>query len=121
MTSVLASRPRQTTPTTRRSLYAAFTHAKYLLGQRLFNEGLDDGALGAQIAQGNRELRRAKGNGLPTEGLRVNRNRLLVLLAEAALEFDAPLPGAGDEYVAARQAEAALKEFDKQSATTAQS
>jgi hypothetical protein len=121
MTSVLASRPKQTTPTTRRSLYAAFTHAKYLLGQRMFDEGLDDGALRAQISLANRELRQAEGNGLPTEGLRVNRNRLLVLLAEAALEFDAPLPGADDEYQAAHQAEAALKEFDEQTATTAQS
>jgi hypothetical protein len=112
MTTVLASRLQQTTPTTRRSLYAAFTHAKFTLGLRMFEAGLDDGTLGAQIALASRELRRAEVNGLPTEGLRVNRARLLVLLAEAALEFDAPLPGADAEYDEARRAETALAEFD---------
>jgi hypothetical protein len=120
MTTVLALRPKHTTPTTRRSLYAAFTHAKYLLGQMMYEEGLDDGTLCSQIGAAEREMRRAEKEGRPTEGLRVNRNRLLVLLAEAALEFDAPLPGADEEYEAVRRAEASLKQFDERAAVTAE-
>jgi hypothetical protein len=119
MTTVTAARPKQTTTTTRRSLYAAFTHAKFVLGLKMFAAGIDDGRLCWQIGAAEQELRQAEVNGLPTEGLRVNRNRLLVSLAEAALEFDAPLPGADDEYKSARRAEAALQEFDERAVATA--
>jgi hypothetical protein len=62
--------------------------------------GIDDGQLGAKIAA------------LDQRTGRVERDRLLLQLAAAALEDDGPLPGADAEYGRARQAQAALRRHD---------
>lgn len=97
----------------RRSLRRAFTRAKYFLGRRMFRAGIDDGRLGTRIAEAVSELRRAESNGEPTRPARARLARLFVRLAEAALEYDAPLPGANAAYRAARRAEAALRRFEQ--------
>jgi len=65
----------------------------------MFAAGIDDGELGAKLAA------------LDGWGGRTEREVLLIQLA-AALEDDAPLPGADAEYRRARQAEAALRRHD---------
>jgi hypothetical protein len=62
--------------------------------------GIDDGELGAKIAALDERTRRAEREGL------------LAQLAAAALEDDAPLPGADAEYERARAAQAALRRHD---------
>jgi hypothetical protein len=54
-------------------------------------------------------MRRAEAARLPLGPLLAQRRDLLVRLAAAALEEDAPLPGAEAEYETARSALAALK------------
>lgn len=90
----------------------ALTHAKLMLGRRMHDAGIDDGQLGARIAAVGGELRRAEVRDEPADHLRAERSRLFIQLADAALEFDAPLPGADAEYRRAWQAEAALRAFD---------
>ena len=92
----------------RRSLRRAFTDAQLALGERMYAAGIDDGELGAQIALVDNEIRRAEAAKAPTKAQRVERVQLLMRLAAVALEEDAPLPGADEEYEAARQAQAAL-------------
>lgn len=99
-------------PWRRRSLRGTFDAAKLALGERMFAAGIDDGALGALISGVDDHIRRAEAVSAPTRALRAEQQRLLVRLAEAALEEQAPLPGAEDEYDHARQAEAALRDYD---------
>lgn len=113
MSSVSLLEPRLTAG---RSLRRAFTRAKYFLGRRMFREGIDDGHLGARIAEAVAELRQVHEAGEPTRPLRARLARLYVRLAEAALEFDAPLPGANAAYRAARRAETALRRFEEAAA-----
>jgi len=84
----------------RRSLSRAFADAQRVLGQRMFEAGIDDGELGARIAALNERTSRAE------------RKTLLVQLAGAALEDDGPLPGADAEYQRAREAQLALQRYD---------
>jgi hypothetical protein len=78
----------------------------------MFAAGIDDGEHGAQITVADDTIRRAEAVKAPTRALRANRQQLLVRLAEAALEEEAPLPGADDEYDQALRAEAALRDYD---------
>jgi hypothetical protein len=74
----------------------------------MYAAGLDDGQVGAQVAALDRHIRQAHPATTDLPGLRAERRRLLARLAAAALEEDAPLPGAEAEYETARQAQAAL-------------
>jgi hypothetical protein len=71
-----------------RLLEEAYRDARLTLGRRMFAAGIDDGETGAQIAA------------LIGESPEVwaQRNRLLIRLADASLEDDAPLPGADAEF-----------------------
>jgi hypothetical protein len=70
--------------------------------------GIDEGQSGAQITALDQHLRQAQAASTAGKGLQAQRRTLLVRLATAALEEDAPLPGADAEYEAARKAQAAL-------------
>ena len=54
-------------------------------------------------------MRRAEEVGDSTTPLKAARSQLVLQLAAAALEDDAPLPGADAEYDRAREAQAALQ------------
>jgi len=90
-------------------LRRAFTAAKLALGERMYAAGIDDGSLGAQIAALAQKIRRAEAARLPPGPLLSQRRELLLRLAAAALEVEAPLPGADAEYEKARAAQAALR------------
>jgi hypothetical protein len=81
----------------KRSLSRAFCHARMLLGRRMIAAGIDDGELGAKVAALDERTSWAERDGL------------LAQLAAAALEEDAPLPGADAEYRRAREALTALQ------------
>jgi hypothetical protein len=78
------------------------------LGERMYAAGIDDGSLGAQVAALDQRIRRAEARP-PLGPLLARRRELLLRLADAALEDDAPLPGADAEYGRAREALAALR------------
>jgi hypothetical protein len=90
-------------------LRRALLAAELDLGERMYAAGIDDGALGAQVAALDQRIRRADAARLPLGRLLARRRELLLCLAAAALEDDAPLPGADAEYGRARSAEAALR------------
>jgi len=94
----------------RRSLRRAVFEAQLALGERMYAAGIDDGHLGAQVAALDQHIR--QGHPARVEGLTAERRTLLVRLAAAALEEDAPLPGADAEYETARKAQAALANRD---------
>lgn len=97
-----------TLPPTKRTLKRAFVHAKIALGERMVAAGIDDGRLGSQIAAVDERIRQTHSS-QAGETLKAERRRLLLRLAEAALEEDAPLPGADAEYAGARTAQTALQ------------
>ena len=78
------------------------------LGERIYTAGIDDGHLGAQIAALALQIRQVHSATTDLKGLKAERRTLLMRLAAAALEEDAPLPGADAEYETARKAQAAL-------------
>ncbi len=92
-----------------RRLNYAFVQAKAALGERMYAAGIDDGELGARISAVEEQLRRPEAAGDSTQELLAARRQLILQLAAAALEDDAPLPGADAEYDKAREAEAALR------------
>src|SRR5687768_11958084 len=89
-------------PWRRRSLQRACAVARLALGERMFAAGIDDGELGAQIALLDDKIRRAEAVTASAKAWRAERTQLLMGLAAAALEDNAPLPGADDEYENAR-------------------
>jgi hypothetical protein len=91
-----------------RSLSMAFAAAQLALGQRMYAAGIDDGQLGAQIDRLDKEIHRAVAGGVPTRAQEVLSKNLFRLLAERALEEDAPLPGADAEYAVARELQSLL-------------
>ena len=93
----------------KRTLKRAFVDAKIALGERMYAAGIDDGRLGSQIAAVNERIRQAHSSQAAGEMLKAERRRLLLQLAEAALEEDAPLPGADAEYARARTAQTVLQ------------
>ena len=92
----------------RRSLSIAFSEAQLALGQRMYVAGIDDGQLGARIAELDKKIHWAEAVGVPTRTLETEQKSLLRLLAECALEEDAPLPGADSEYAVARELRTSL-------------
>ena|ERR1700723_2925963 len=96
----------------RRRLSGAFVEAQAALGERMYAAGIDDGELGARISALEEQLRRAKAVGRSTQALKATRRQLVLQLAAAALEDDGPLPGADAEYRRAREAQAALEEYE---------
>jgi hypothetical protein len=87
----------------------ALRDAKYALGERMVNAGIDDGHLGEQIALVDTRIRAAQNRAEPTDALLGERRMLVLRLADAALEVDAPLPGAQPEYEKARACETAFE------------
>jgi hypothetical protein len=64
----------------------------------MFAQGIDDDESGAKIAAINSQLADDRLSGGEAQELRASRNLLYVRLADAALESDAPLPGADVEF-----------------------
>src|SRR5437868_4724372 len=83
-------------------LRRALLAAEIDLGERMYAVGIDDGSLSTQVAALDRRIRRADTTRLPLGPLLAQRRELLLRLAAAALEDDAPLPGADAEYRRAR-------------------
>ena len=100
----------------RRALLAA----ELDLGERMYAAGIDDDSLGAQVAALEQRIRRADTTRLPLGPLLARCRELLLRLAAAALEDDAPLPGAGAEFERARAALAALTKEAEGRANTAE-
>ena len=98
-------------------LRRALLAAELDLGERMYAAGIDDGALGAQVAALDQRIRRADATRLPLGPLLARRRELLLRLAAAALEVEAPLPGADAEYPRARSAQAALRREEGRAAT----
>jgi len=94
---------------TKRTLKRAFFDAKIALGERMYAAGIDDGRLGSQLAAVDERIRQAHPSQAASERLKGERRRLLLRLAEAALEENAPLPGADAEYARARTAQTVLQ------------
>lgn len=90
------------------SLEWAFSEAKSALGERLYAAGIDDGQLAAQIANLDKRIRQAEAARRSARALKADRKKLVLQLAAAALEEEAPLPDADAEYQKAREAQAAL-------------
>jgi len=98
-------------PWRRRALREAFAAARLALGERMFAAGIDEGELAGRIAAVGDKLLQSGASKTQAAALRTERVRLLMRLADAALEADAPLPGADHEYDEARRAEAALRDY----------
>ena len=96
----------------RRSRSRAFEEALIALGERMYAAGIDDGQWVAQIAALDLQIRQVHSARVEVEGLKSERRTLLVGLAAASLEDNAPLPGADAEYETARKAQAALANRD---------
>ena len=97
----------------------ALLAAEIDLGERMYAAGIDDGSLGVQVAALDRRIRHADPGQYPLGPLLARRRELLLRLAAAALEDDAPLPGADAEYERAREALSALKKEIERAAVTA--
>ena len=102
----------------RQALSRSFSVAQLALGQRMYAQGIDDGFLGAQIALLDKKIWHTEAVVESTGPIESERERLIRLLADRALEEDAPLPGADDEYVAAREAQARLNRHNEALAET---
>jgi hypothetical protein len=102
-----------------RRLQRTLLAAEIDLGERMYVAGIDDGSLVAQITALEQRIRRADTVRLPLGPLLAQRRELLLRLAAAALEVEAPLPGADAEYERARTALATLKKEAEGKANTA--
>jgi hypothetical protein len=91
-----------------RTLVRAFADARLALGERMYAAAIDDGKTGQHIAATDEVIRRALMKGKVHQHLEAERKRLLLQLADAALEDDAPLPGADAEYAEVRKILATL-------------
>jgi hypothetical protein len=91
-----------------RLLDEAFTEARLALGRRMYAAGIDDGETGEQIAALDAALA-ADGTAGDAQDLRARRTLLLIRLADAALENDAPLPGADAEFAHALELKRSLE------------
>lgn len=79
-------------------LVREFDAARLALGQRMYAVGIDDGETGALISAVNQQILAARYAGASWEALEAQREKLFLRLADAALENDAPLPGADAEF-----------------------
>jgi len=75
----------------------------------MYAAGVDDGQLAAQIANLDEIIRQAEAARRSARALRADRKKLVLQLAAAAMEEEAPLPGAAVEYQKAREVQAALQ------------
>ncbi len=91
-----------------RPLKRALLDAKHALGERMIAVGIDDGHLLARIALLDERIRQANEARAFTPALKSERKMLVLQLADAALEEEAPMPGAEHEYGQAKAAQAAL-------------
>lgn len=98
----------------KRSLAQVFYEARLALGQSMYRSGIDDGQLGAQISDLDERINRAKATQAPSKALKLQQEKLILQLADAALAEEGPLPGADMEYQKARKAEAALAEIQSE-------
>jgi hypothetical protein len=96
----------------RRGLTRSLAEAQLALGRRMYAAGIDDGESGARIAALEETMRRAAATGEPDAAAQATRDEQLRRLAAAALEDDAPLPGADAEYERAREAQTRLQAHD---------
>jgi len=92
-----------------RLLAEAYTEARIALGQRMFAAGIDDGETGAAIASIDEAIARNLVARAEAQDLRAERVLLFIRLADAALEDDAPLPGANEEFIEALDLKRALE------------
>ncbi|HKA07372.1 MAG TPA: hypothetical protein VKD71_08955 [Gemmataceae bacterium] len=72
--------------------------ARLALGEKMFAAGIDDGETCARIAATDQRLLRSSLTGGPRDLLMARRTALVLQLADAALENDAPLPGADEVF-----------------------
>lgn len=79
----------------------AFNQTCHSLGFRMWSAGIDDGETGVKIEELQERLRYARKADLPLYGMESLLSELFVRLGLAALDEDAPLPGADEEYAAA--------------------
>lgn len=86
----------------KRALTRAYHEARLTLGARMYEAGIDDGELGGRLSDVDERLCYGEVDDAAGRELQNERQRLLVQLADLALEDDAPLPGADAEYQAAR-------------------
>jgi len=92
----------------RQSLAQALYKARLALGEKMYQAGIDDGQLGGQIRDLDECICRTMATQAPSKALKLQREKLILQLADAALAEEAPLPGADAEYQTARKLEAAL-------------
>jgi hypothetical protein len=92
-----------------RMLAEAYTEARIALGQQMYATGIDDGETGALIASIDEAIGRNLISRAEAQDLRAERVLLLIRLADAALEDDAPLPGADEEFAEALELKRALE------------
>ena len=81
-----------------RLLDEAFAEARIVLGRQMYVGGIDDDETGVKIAELDRALAAAESSSGEAQDLNARRTLLLIHLADAALEDDAPLPGADTEF-----------------------
>ena len=91
-----------------RSVARALAVARLALGERMFAADIDDGETGGKIAALDLAIRRAEADGQDCQDLQRKREWLILRLADAALDDDAPLPGADAQYAQVRALLAAL-------------
>ena len=92
----------------RETLERQYRAARVALGEKMFAAGIDDGETSAQIAATDQQLLQVGLVGRPRELLQARRTALSLKLADAALEDDAPLPGADEEFAHALALKQAL-------------
>lgn len=103
LSSAVMDLPTRLWPSRRRAarLENVYRAARIALGERMYAAGIDDGETGEQILDMDLRIRLAKIMGQSWEALEGDREKLVIKLADAALENDAPLPGADREFALA--------------------
>jgi len=93
----------------REALEREYRAARLALGRKMFAAGIDDGETCARIAATDQQLLQINIAGRPRELLQARRSAFFLKLADAALEDDAPLPGADEEFAQALALKQALE------------
>ena len=74
------------------TLAQAFNEAHLALGQKMYQAGIDDGQLGAQIRDLDERICRATATQAPSKALKLRREKLILQLADAALAEEGRIP-----------------------------